>query len=69
MIRYQLIVYGYKSNGEQCPIGYELFDNRNDAAFQGQAACDILSSLTGIYACYGYDVDVLDMAMRPKEEV
>lgn len=67
MKRYQLTIYGYKRNGEKCPIGYELFDNRSKAAFQGEAVCDFLSSLTGIYACYGYDVDELDLDMRPKE--
>lgn len=67
MKRYQLTIYGYKRDGEMCPIGYELFDNRSDAAFQGQAVCDVLSSLTGIYACYGYDVDELDLKMVPKE--
>ena len=67
MTCYQLTVYGYKKDGQKCPIGYELFDNREEAHMQGRAACDILSNLTGIYAFYGYDVDELDMAMRPQE--
>lgn len=67
MIRYQLVVCGYKRNGEMCPIGYQMFDNLEEAHLQGRAACDVLSSLTGIYAFYGYDVDVLDLNMRPEE--
>ena len=61
MIRYQLIVCGCNKEGEMCPIGYQMFDNKEEARLQGQAVCDALSSLTGIYTCYMYDVDELEM--------
>lgn len=67
MISYRLTVYGYKKDGQKCPIGYELFGSRSEAAFQGQAVCDVLSSLYGIYACYGYDVEELDIVTVRKE--
>lgn len=67
MKRYQLTVYGYKNDDEMCPIGYELFDDIREADCYGQAVCDMLSSLTGVYACYGYEVDELDLSMRPEE--
>lgn len=67
MTLYQLVVYGYKRNGEMCPICSELLDNYDEADFRGQSVCDVLSSSTGIYACYGYNVDELHTNMVPKE--